>query len=170
VNLHGLAAGERDYTIQVGDGLQGVKDTLHIMSRLTREYKKSPRVITLARMLTARVMPKDWYGEIVALHQYVRDAIRYVQDVEGVETLATPDRTIEEQAGDCDDKSTLLSALLGAIGHPSRFVAVGETVGTLTHVYVETKLGDGWLALETTENVPPGWAPPNMANRYVVHN
>jgi transglutaminase-like putative cysteine protease len=165
-----MLGGERDYTIQVGDGLQGVKDTLYIMSRLTREYKKSPRVITLARMLTSRVMPKDWYGEIVALHQYVRDSVRYVQDVDGVETLATPDRTIEMAAGDCDDKSLLLAALLGAIGHPSRFVAVGETPGSLTHVYVETKLGDNWLPLETTELVVPGWAPPNMVSRFVVNN
>ena len=149
--------------------MQGVKDTLYLMARLARQYKKSPRIITLARMLTARLPPKDWYGEIVAVHMYVRDTIRYVQDVDGVETLATPDRTLEEMAGDCDDKSLLLAALLGAIGHPSRFVAVGESYGSLTHVLVETKLADDWLPLETTERVSPGWFPPGMVSAFRVN-
>jgi transglutaminase-like putative cysteine protease len=159
-----------DYLIRIGDGIQGVKDTLYIMSRLTRRYKRHPGLVALARSLVSRLPGKDWGGEIAALHAFVRDHIRYVQDVNGVETLATPDRTLEIRQGDCDDKALLLATLLEAIGHPTRFVAVGEQPGELTHVLVETKVGEDWISLETTEPVEPGWFPPNVVNRFYVHN
>jgi hypothetical protein len=59
----------------------------------------------------------------------------------------------------------LLAALLESIGHPCRFVAVGYSRrNEFEHVYVETKIGHTWTALETTMDVPMGWAPiyPNV--------
>jgi hypothetical protein len=42
--------------------------------------------------------------------------------------------------------------------------------GTFTHVYVETRIGDKWIGLETTEPVAMGWKPRGIVARMVVNN
>ena len=162
-----------DFEYRISTGIEGVRETMVLMRSIVRKAKADPAVILKARALTGAVRGKDWFGEAAALHRYVRDSIRYVMDPAGVETLSTPARLMEIGAGDCDDKATLLAALLESINHPTRFVAIGLTGGTLEHVYVETKIGDDWIPLETTEPVAAGalpFAPDEVKNRYVVHN
>jgi len=108
---------------------------------------------------------KDYAGEVAALHAYVRDQVRYVRDIDGVETLQTPEQTLNLGQGDCDDKSTLLAAMLASLGHKARFEAVGFQPGRYSHVFVSAKLRDKWVPLETTLPVPMGWAPPRIAER-----
>ena len=96
--------------------------------------------------------------------------MRYIKDINGVETLADPLQVVRQGQGDCDDKATLIATLLESIGHPTRFVAVGFNAGELSHVYVETKLGSRWIALEPTEPVQMGWCVPNVVTRRICHN
>jgi transglutaminase-like putative cysteine protease len=141
------------------------------MRRLAIQYKRGPEVRGTALTLIAGLRPKDWRGEVKAIFEYVRDQIRYVRDIRGLETLQTPPVTMDLSAGDCDDKSILLAALLESIGHPTRYVAVGYTVpGSYSHVYVETRLGTGWLPLDATVQQPLGWSPRPPVARLVVHN
>lgn len=152
-------------------GDRGTRVTLDLMAQLVRQYKKHYPIRQLALNLVAPVIPKDWMAEIERLHRYVRDRIRYVRDVTGVETLATPVRTLQIGQGDCDDKSTLLATLLESIGHPTRFVAVAVRPRTqFSHVYVETKARQGWIPLETTEPWPAGVAVPGVTRRLIVHS
>jgi transglutaminase-like putative cysteine protease len=109
-------------------------------------------------------------GEIKRIHAYVRDNIRYLRDIHGVETLQSPPETLRRGYGDCDDKATLAATLLAAIGHPSRFVAIGRAPGKFSHVYVETRIGPRWISLETTEPVDVGWSPSGVLARMVAHN
>jgi transglutaminase-like putative cysteine protease len=74
------------------------------------------------------------------------------------------------RAGDCDDKSVLLAALLESIGHPTRFVAIGFQPDDFEHVFVETKIADRWISLETTEPVEIGWMPQHIRARLTVNN
>lgn len=90
-----------------------------------------------------------------------------MRDIRGVETLHTPEVLLKQQAGDCDDKSVLLAALLESIGHVTRFVAVGFLPGVYSHVLVEVLLGGEWVPLETTEPVEVGWYPANVRERMV---
>lgn len=169
VNLEptGLAA---TYTLaRVPDGIAGVKATLKVMAALVREARRLPAIRETALFLTQGLEQKNWFGEISALHRFVRDEIRYVRDIRDVETLHDPAFVLENRFGDCDDKSMLLASLLESVGHPARFVAVGFEPGDLSHVYVETRLGTGWLPLETTEYVEPGWEPENVKNRIVFN-
>lgn len=131
------------------------------MRSIVRTWKKSPQVLQKATQLVRQCPGKDWLCEVRVLHAYVRDAIRYQLDVRGVETIRTPELTMRERAGDCDDKSVLLSSLLEATGHPTRFVALafGPPPAPFSHVYVETLIGDRWIAGETTEPWPLGKAP-----------
>ncbi len=143
----------------IPNGVAGTKATLNIMSGLVKTYKKSPPIRELAIRLTNNQSQKNWIGEVKAIHRFVKNQIRYVKDIRGVETLQTPVQTLRLQAGDCDDKSTLVAALLESIGHPTRFKAVGFLPNTYNHVYPETKIGDKWVTVECTEPVRVGWQP-----------
>lgn len=143
------------------------------MKALTNEGKKNPAVRKKAVQLTNNLPPKKWIAEITALHKFVRDGIRYVKDINGVETVHTADAVLRIGSGDCDDKSVLLASLLESIGHPTRFVAVGFKPEHYSHVFVQTRVGRDpgkWLSLETTEPVAVGWEPKNVVSRIVKHN
>ena len=117
------------------------------------------KVIALIRQ--AGIMPKDWIGEIRELHRFVRDDVRYLMDPTDVELVQDADSTLRLRVGDCDDKSTLLCAMLESIGHPTRFLAIGFEPGIFEHVLLETKVGEQWISCETTEDVEIGWQPPS---------
>lgn len=143
------------------------------MRELVRNFRKNLTIRNLAGSLVGNLRQKDFNGEIKTLHAYVRDSIRYLKDIHGVETIQTPLVTLQNQFGDCDDKATLLASLLESIGHPTRFVAVGfQNPGDYQHVYVESRAGNrvSWIALETTQNVPAGWEPKNVVTRLRVYN
>jgi len=153
----------------IPSGSDGVRTTLKLMSRLVKAYKRHPRIRERAASLIQNVAQKDWSGEVRAIHAFVRDSIRYTRDINGVETVHSPDVVLQTEHGDCDDKSTLLASLLESVGHPTRFVAIGMQPGHFSHVYVETRVGPKWIALETTENKAPGWEP-RGASRMVQDN
>lgn len=140
------------------------------MRDIVRAAVRDPRMVVRnkAIQITQGCGSKDWRCEIEAIHGWVDSNIRFIRDINGVETLQTPARTIELGAGDCDDQCILISSLLEAAGHPTRFVAVGFFPGQFSHVFVETRLGDRWIPLETT--VPGayiGWYPPDTRSRMV---
>jgi transglutaminase-like putative cysteine protease len=159
------------YTMQaIPNGQAGIRETLKIMSRVVKQYKSNPVIRELALRITAHLQQKNFIGEAAAIHHYVKEQIRYVKDIAGVETIQTPIQTLRLKAGDCDDKSTLAAALLESLGHPTRFLAVGFRPKSLSHVYVQTKIGSKWVGVETTEPVEFGWQPPNVKCVMVQHN
>jgi len=155
---------------KIPDGEAGTRVTLQVMRALTRQGKRHPAVRGAALELVANLPPKTWAGQVRALHAFVRDAVRYVKDTRGMELVQTPERTLEVMQGDCDDKSVLLASLLESIGHPTRFMAAGFGPRGFSHVWVETMLGDKWVAAETTEDVPLGWRPKKTARELPIHN
>ncbi len=140
------------------------------MSNLVKQYKKNIEVREQALELVAHLPQKAWVPEIAALFNFVRDDIRYVGDVRGVETLQTPVKTLEYGQGDCDDKAVLLASMLESLHHPTAFVAIGYSPDTFQHVYVQTRVANGWMALETTEPWPMGKRPQGMPYRMVKFN
>jgi transglutaminase-like putative cysteine protease len=157
----------RAKVVNIGDGREGVSDTLRLMRSLVKEYKKNPTIRHLALDIVRDVDQKDFIGEAERIHAFVRDRIQYRKDIRGVETVQTPLATLKIRQGDCDDKSTLSAALLESIGHPSRFVAVGPLPNLYSHVLVETRIGRKWVPFETTEPVGLGWYPDHMTSRLV---
>jgi transglutaminase-like putative cysteine protease len=153
----------------IPNGKEGAKVTLRVMGRFAIEGKINPRVRHLALSLVNGLNQKDYAGEIRALHAFVRDHVRYVQDTLDIETVHDTDRILNAMQGDCDDKSIILAALLMSIGHPSRFVAIALSPGEYSHVLVETLIGTRWVPLETTEPVEAGWYPSGVISRLVFH-
>ena len=153
------------HTVPGGDA--GIRATLHIMRDLTREYRQDPLIRDLAKRITISCRAKEFRCELEAVHNFVRDRIKYIRDVHDVETVQTPDKTLADKSGDCDDKCVLLASLLQSIGHPARFVAVAFQKGApFSHVFVESPIGGYWRACETTEPWPMGQRPPGIA-RYM---
>jgi transglutaminase-like putative cysteine protease len=152
------------------DGDAGVRATLELMRDMVRRAKKAPAVRLTALDLVSDLPQKDYTGQVVALHRYVRDSIRYVRDIRNVETLQTPEFTLEWGQGDCDDKSILLASLLESIGHRTRFCAVGYGFSGFQHVFPQTLVGNRWVTLETTEPVDVGWNPRRPARVMTMHN
>lgn len=170
-------------------GLGGVRRTLRLMVDVSSTFKTDLHVRTLAVCLVGgRVVtlangqqvryslcrPKDYFGELRTLHAFVRDHVRYVRDVEGVETLQTPVQTLNVLAGDCDDKAILFSSLAGAIGFPTRFAAIGVRGGDFSHVMPQAYLesADDYINAETILTDPPvelGWEPPDMTSVMHAH-
>lgn len=137
------------------------------MRAIARDYSKTPQVRDLAKRITVRCRAKDYVCEARSLLHWVQREIKYQRDVLDAETLQTPDKTVADGSGDCDDKCILLAAMLLSIGHPARFVALAFRPGDFSHVIVETPVGAYWRGCETTESVPLGWRPPNVTRHMV---
>lgn len=158
------------YNLQaIPDGPKGIRHTLKLMSKISRKYKASPVIRELALSIVEHCHEKNWRHEAACLLRFVQNNIRYVRDIQGVETLQTPVQTLRIGQGDCDDTSMLLASLLGAVGHPTRFVAVGNAKDRYQHVLVQTKIGGKWIWAETTEYWPLGKGP-KFKSMMVEHN
>lgn len=149
----------------IPSGAEGTRQTLRVMRELVREWKMHPRLRQLAKKIVQACPPKNIRCEVGSVHRFVSNKIRYVRDIQGVETVQAPDVTLRDKSGDCDDQAVLVGALLCSIGHPVRFVAVGFRPGQFAHVYAETPIGIDWVAVETTMK---GW-PLGRKPRGVIH-
>ncbi len=136
--------------------------TLREMRRLVNEHKTDPVVLQRAVSAVYTVPQKDELAEVDAIFRFVRDSIRYVRDIVGVETLCSPDKTLERRVGDCDDQATLLATMLEAVGYPTRFVvAAYRHPRELEHVYLQVFAAGEWIDADPTEPEPLGYAPPD---------
>jgi hypothetical protein len=84
--------GAKAFLAAIPDGPEGITLTLAIMARIVRAYRKHPGIIALATELTSHLPDKAFAQEAEALHEFVRDQVRYIRDVRDVETVRTPDR------------------------------------------------------------------------------
>jgi transglutaminase-like putative cysteine protease len=149
-------------------GGAGVRQTLCAMRKLALDGSWNPMVrsCALGVIREARVPAADYAGEAAALFRWVSDSIRYTRDVANVETLQAPWITLAESSGDCDDKATLLAALMKAVGTPARlsFRAIGTnpaSPGQFGHVYLVARFGARRIPLDATrEGTLAGWEYP----------
>lgn len=135
--------------------------TLRKMRELVRQWKTYPALIQTATSIIYTTAQHDTLGEATAIFEAVRDNIRYMSDVAGIEVLATPYVTLQRGVGDCDDKATLLATLFEIIGLTTRFVIAGYSApNVFEHVYNQVLVDGNWLDADSTESQPLGYAPP----------
>lgn len=130
----------------LSDGCKGNLETVEIMKRVARDRSRSPLVRKLAHniLLTYKVPSQFYKDEALAIGDYVKKNVRYVRDINGVETLTDPFTMIDqltrgEAQGDCDDISLLIATLLLSIGHQPFFRIVKYTNDPFInwqHIYV----------------------------------
>lgn len=152
----------------IPNGNDGAFATVSAMRGMVRRYKSHPAIRNAALSITFTTPERDQLAEVDALFSFVRDHIRYVRDVRGIETLATPTKTLEMKAGDCDDQSTLLAAMLESLGYRTRFVIVAFNGSPyFAHVYLQAMTREGWVNLDPTEDHAVGWAPKNATRVWI---
>lgn len=141
-------------------GRAGAFQTVAKMRELVQHGQTVPFIVQSARNIVNFAPQHDFESEVLALFDFVQKSVRYVRDVLGVETLATPETTLRHLVGDCDDKSTLLAALLQAVGVPTRFVLAGYHGADFEHVYLQAFVGADWVSLDATTPEPAGFEAP----------
>lgn len=77
---------------------------------------------------------------------------------EPFERFTGPGRTIAEGAGDCDDSSRVVRAVLRALGHDARLVFMG-TEHEPVHVTAAIRRPAGWFWLDASLPARPGEHP-----------
>lgn len=153
--------------IRAPGGPAGALHTVGVMRRLANAAALDGGLINQAVSIVHNVPAKSELYEIEALFDFVLNHIRYTRDVHGVETLSDPRMTLLRQVGDCDDKATLLAALLQAVGYPTRFVMGDYGSGDFEHVYLQVFALGEWISLDATEHHPMGWAPPDPVKLWI---
>jgi hypothetical protein len=156
--------------LRVPKGPRGTLATAEIIGRIIQDSAKDfyvrQKAIEIFRAYG--VKPKDRFGEACALFDFVKRNIRYTRDIFRVELLHSARRMLELRAGDCDDMTILLSAMLLSTGHPVRLVLAGfkrNRPHTYSHIYPEVNVSGRWLAADATMNKQIGWAPPAIWKR-----
>lgn len=148
-------------------GEAGIFETVQMMRQLTDAGKKSPVIRQAALGIIFMTPAQADCAEVIALFEFVRDNIRYTKDINGIETLATPEKTLAMRVGDCDDLSVLLASLLESVGYPTRFIIESYDGAGWSHVYLAAYCEDVWITLDPTEQVAAGWQPPDAVARWI---
>ena len=140
------------------EGVAGSLHTVALMRSMVEASKIAPEVLQASHSIVGLAPQHGEESEARTLFEFVRDDVRYVPDVLGVETLTEPAYVLQRLSGDCDDKATLLAALLESVGRPTRFVLAGYTPGNreFEHVYLQTLVNGEWITADPSVPVPFG--------------
>lgn len=123
----------------------GNLETVEVMRKIAREQCSDPKVRQLALNIVQMAGVRSQYhlDEAIAIGEYVKENVRYVRDIEGMEQLHSPLYMIEKlqegrAQGDCDDMALLIATLLLSIGARPGFCIVKfkKNSETFNHIYV----------------------------------
>ena len=107
-----------------------VQDTIDAIQRIIRE--NYPAVANIAQNLEANSYEETFRN----IWNFVRGNVRYQNDESGVEQLRTPQRTLYDRTGDCDDMSILISSILCNLGiNHELIVAAYKSKNEWQHIY-----------------------------------
>lgn len=165
----------RARAMQLPSGDAGIRQTIALMQQDAngQEGAQHPGIRAFALQAIANTPDRDDLAQATAIFQAVKKQIKFRGEYE--ETVQTPWLTLQLRAGDCDDHTTLLVALLKSVGIPARIQTVAlhkdqqfEHVFAMAGIRGRTGQIEQWIPLDTT--VPfakPGWQPPYATRRKV---
>jgi Transglutaminase-like superfamily len=149
VSTPGLA-----YRAPLLSGEAGTKQTIGVMRRLVDQAVSDANFVRFAIDLVRGVLPYNDIGEASAVYEWVKRNIRYTKDPVTKEKLYPPQDLLKIRAGDCDDISMLLGALMIALGYPARLITIsanGSAPDEFSHVYLEAEVPPGsgaWVPMD----------------------
>ena len=158
---------------EIGYGDSAIEQTVQKMAQIIRLSSKNPLVREWARTILAGIQVNQRYDEAQAIHNFVRDHVRYTRDPHGWEYIQTPPVILSgireylrnraaRPIGDCDDMTVLSLSLMRAVGFPViiKTVAYGKR---FSHVYGMVFVDGKWII---TDTVRPdkwfGWEAPGV--------
>jgi len=150
---------------EIPSGLAGTNETVRVIAEGVHNDLRRPVVrLTASRLVqSAGVKSKDHLSEAEALYSWISRNIRYQKDPVGIETVQSPEITLELRCGDCDDHVGLMVAMAMSLGIPGRYRVIGYNDNHLVHIFPELLIGSKWIAADTTEPQHGfGWRPPKF--------
>lgn len=157
----------------IGNGDIAIQQTVNKMAEIINLSSKNPVVREWARTILSDVMVNKKRDEAEAIHNFVRDHIRYTRDPYGWEYIQTPpillkgvqdhkESNAARPIGDCDDMTTLSLSLMKSVGFPVVIKTVAYN-GKFSHVYGMVYVNGQWIV---TDTVRPdkwfGWEAPGI--------
>jgi len=117
--------------------------------------------VLAAILQEANVNGKNDSDVAAALQSWVQRHIRYLREYP--EVYASPYRTLQWEAGDCDDQVILLCAILRGAKIPCRaaFAFWNDGDARKGHVWADfyDRARGGWVPIETVRPAAFGWNP-----------
>jgi hypothetical protein len=148
-------------------GEAGTAQTIALMRQLIDQALADAEFVRLTVDIVRSVPAYDDLGEAESLYNWVKSHIRYTKDPVTKEKLYPPTELLKIRAGDCDDISMLLGAMLLALGYPARLITISanpDDPSEFSHVYVEGEIPPGsgqWVPLDAARpNSKFGEEPP----------
>lgn len=132
-------------------GAAGARQSLKIMRQIVLAYRLNPLIVSYARQIVnqAGIRAKDYPAQVHAIYDWITQNIAFARDPVGTDLYMTPDVTLHNGAGDCDDLAILFATFMESLGHPSGFLAVQEPGSeTFNHVLSITRLGNQWVCAD----------------------
>lgn len=136
------------------------------------------RVRTLAQMVRDRLVNSKWLAlasvvvngakthveQLSKLYDYAKATIRKQRDPYGYDVFYTPEVTLIQRFGDCDEYTSLIALLAKSLGYPVIIRAVSMDGYRYSHVYplADAAKGRGeprWVALDGVFGRGPGTEP-----------
>jgi hypothetical protein len=144
----------------IGMGEDAIRNTVSKMKDIIIQSSRNPYIRSWAKDIVANVEVNNKEGEARAIHNFVRDHVRYTRDPYGFEYIQTPpvlledirlflDGNGERPIGDCDDMTVLSLSLLKSIGFPVAIKVVSfHNHGKFSHVYGLVQIYEQWVPID----------------------
>jgi len=142
------------YRAPLLSGEAGTAQTIKLMRQLVDSALSDSAFVRKTRDIVAHVQAYDETGEVRAVYNWIQRNIRFTKDPLTKETLFPPQELLKIRAGDCDDISMLMGAMLLALGYPARLVTIAANPSDpseFSHVYVEVEIPPGsgnWMVVD----------------------
>ena len=156
------------YRTPLLSGESGTAQTVALMRNLIDDATTDPEFVRFAVDMVRGVPAYHDMAEAQAVYDWVKQNIRFTKDPISKEKLYPPRELLKIRAGDCDDISMLIAALLFALGYPARLVTIAADPNQpeeFSHVYVEAEVPPGsnvWIAVDAARSDSQfGVEPPN---------
>jgi Transglutaminase-like superfamily len=153
-------------------GEPGTKQTVDLMRQLIDEAVADASFVRFAVDLIRNVPAYNDLAEAHAIYKWVQGHIRFTKDPVTKEKLYPPQELLKIRAGDCDDISMLMAALLIADGYPARLITLAANPASpndFSHVYVEAEVPPGsnaWVPMDAARaDAEFGVAPPTYSRK-----
>jgi hypothetical protein len=167
--MDNVAPYDSSILLPLDNGDAGSAQTLAAMRSLVEQAQASQIVQAAVTQALDGTPEKNANVEAAALVGWLRAHYRYQNDPVNVELVRDPRYALRQIqlsgtfAGDCDDASTLLAALLETAGYSTRFVLQGEAGQDFQHVLVEADLDGTWTPIDlTNRSAAIGWKSPAL--------
>lgn len=150
---------------EIGNGDRAIQRTVQKMAEIINASSRNPLVREWARTILSNVVVNRKYDEAEAIHNFVRDNVRYTRDPYGWEYIQTPPILLQgirdfqqgkaaRPIGDCDDMTVLSLSLMKSVGFPVVIKTVGYN-GKFSHVYGMVYVNGEWIVTDTVR--PDKW-------------